>query len=464
MAKDCIICGRRAGSGEHVFPAALGGRRVNNGIYCGKHNQNFSPLAAILSDQLSAINARLAVRPDHSKEPRRHTTVNPGDNRKYHVSGTHVEQAAPVILKDTVAGAVRQMHVQFATERQFQEWLAQRNAAGTKLETVGRVEGQRYFTQPYTLQFQFGGLEGLRAIGYVALTFLAHYFPPIARQAELAAFKDFVLGGNGEPPAWWDFGVLPGDIPQNAFRFGHRILIGISATRQEAYARVSLFSTLDFAVHFGSLRVDTDQTIIVDIDPQADRAPGDIRETRAQSTLAGVSRPASLTASLRETIESGNAQERLEQNINRWQQECIAKELLQKIEGTKFLGTSERFHQIRQLLSEQGQSVLNLMLIAAAQFRQQFGTNADMASLVPVVDALVAEDPDSVSGISQMAECTLALATMALAGQVCRDDADRRLDAERLRLLLFDGPGAEIVARATLRPVMAQLGIDTAEP
>jgi hypothetical protein len=34
MAKTCIICGGRAGSGEHVFPAVLGGRRINNGIYC----------------------------------------------------------------------------------------------------------------------------------------------------------------------------------------------------------------------------------------------------------------------------------------------------------------------------------------------------------------------------------------------------------------------------------------------
>jgi hypothetical protein len=32
MAKTCIICGKAAGSQEHVFPAVLGGRRTNKGI------------------------------------------------------------------------------------------------------------------------------------------------------------------------------------------------------------------------------------------------------------------------------------------------------------------------------------------------------------------------------------------------------------------------------------------------
>jgi len=81
---------------------------------------------------------------------------------------------------------------------------------------------------------------------------------------------------------WWDFTAPPDDIPPNSFRFGHRILIGLSAARQEAYACVSLFSTLDFAVHFGAVRVASSQTVIVDIDPQADRAPSDISEMREQ--------------------------------------------------------------------------------------------------------------------------------------------------------------------------------------
>ena len=73
MAKDCIICGKRAGSKEHVFPAALGGRRINKGIYCAVHNDGFGPLAGLLSAQLKTINALLGVRGDHATAP--HETI-----------------------------------------------------------------------------------------------------------------------------------------------------------------------------------------------------------------------------------------------------------------------------------------------------------------------------------------------------------------------------------------------------
>jgi HNH endonuclease len=65
--RSCIICGKNAASREHVFPAALGGRRTNKGIYCSKHNNAFSKHASIISEQLRHFNALLAIRPDHSK-------------------------------------------------------------------------------------------------------------------------------------------------------------------------------------------------------------------------------------------------------------------------------------------------------------------------------------------------------------------------------------------------------------
>ncbi len=63
MTRTWIICGDSAGSQEHIFPAALGGRRTSKGIYCGLHNEGFSPLAAFLSRQLELLNALLSVRP-----------------------------------------------------------------------------------------------------------------------------------------------------------------------------------------------------------------------------------------------------------------------------------------------------------------------------------------------------------------------------------------------------------------
>ena len=66
MPRTCIICGGPTGSREHIFPAALGGRRTNKGIYCGGHNNAYSGLAGIISEQLAIFNAQLGIIGDHA--------------------------------------------------------------------------------------------------------------------------------------------------------------------------------------------------------------------------------------------------------------------------------------------------------------------------------------------------------------------------------------------------------------
>ncbi len=462
MARDCVICGKRTGSREHVFPAALGGRRTNKGIYCGKHNEGFSPLAAILANQLTAINALLGVRPDHADKPRPLATINPADGQAYLVSALTVELAEPRVVKDVTTDGVRQVETQFSSEEQVQQWLSEQRAAGNKVTITRREEGQGYFTRAHKVQLQIGGLEGLRAIGYVALTFLAHYFPTIARQPEIQAFKDFILGQNDDQPVWWDFNAPADGAPQNTFRFGHRILIGLSAPEQIAYARVSLFSTLDFAIYFGALPIDADKTVIVDIDPQAEHPPDDICEILQSGSLAIARRPASLTASLGDAGKSGEGQEcfqRLLQRVSDWQRERIAVEMLPKIDAAKNLTARERYEEIRQLVRAHGQSVLNMMLHVVAGLKSQFMADPSTAPLAPALDVLVAEDPNSATGINQTATCALELAVTALAQQMSIDHHAGRLDVERLSLLMGGGPGAAIVGEAILRPFKMALGI-----
>ena len=68
MANTYIVCGQAAGSGEHVFPAALGGRRINKNIYCTTHDNSYSSLVADLANQVDVLNAQLGVVPDHSND------------------------------------------------------------------------------------------------------------------------------------------------------------------------------------------------------------------------------------------------------------------------------------------------------------------------------------------------------------------------------------------------------------
>ena len=149
----------------------------------------------------------------------------------------------------------RQLQAMFSSQQQLQAWLAEQRATGSQLKIMGpRISGYGVFPEPYAFRLIIGGPEGLRAVGYVALTFLAHHFPSIARQRGLKAFKDFVLGVANTELVWWDFDAPSRDMPKQRFRFGHRVVISLSASRREAYARVSLFSTFNFVACLAACR------------------------------------------------------------------------------------------------------------------------------------------------------------------------------------------------------------------
>lgn len=289
MMKTCIICSGPAGTHEHIFPAVLGGRRTNKGIYCGKHNQQLGPHAKVLSDQMRAINALLGVHPDHADGPTCLIAKNPVDGQDYAVTGQKIENVQPHILEDaTLPDGSRGVKAAFSSEQQLQNWLAAQRASGAQVHVAGpRTEGFTVFAEPYSVRLVLGGPDGLRAIAYVALTFFAHHFPDIARQDGLRAFKEYVLGATeAQQPIWWDFDPPSVDLPAQQFRFGHRVVIGLSTSRQEAYARVSFFSTLDFSAILGSVSVEQDKTVVIDIDPLAKRPPRDIHEARSDAALA----------------------------------------------------------------------------------------------------------------------------------------------------------------------------------
>ena len=464
MSKNCIICPRCNGSHEHVFPAALGGRRTSKGIYCGLHNRKLGPLAKILAGQLNAINALLGVRPDHSNGPTRLISENPVDQHNYVVTRQKIELASPRVLKDMeMPDGTHQVQATFSSQQQLQGWLREQRVAGNQVKVVGpQASGYGVFAEPYTLQLIFGGPDGLRAIGYVALTFLARHFPGIARQRGLRAFKDFVLGATNAQLVWWDFDSPSCDLPEQRFRFGHRVVIGLSASRQEVYARVSFFSTLNFAARLGPATVNEDRTVIVDIDPLADRPPYDIHETKRQGTLAPVTRPESLTAGLSDAIHQGRAEERFKlllDNIFSWLLDQTAGELLPQINAARSFAAPMRQQRVREVLAGQEQRVFNLILHAVKGLKAQFLANPAIAAVAPSLDLLIESDPNSPMGITQAASCALELGMMAVTAHICQQLDVGEMDLPQIRSLLGEGVGAAIAAGPALTLWKQQLGL-----
>lgn len=236
-SRTCIICGEAANSGEHIFPAALGGRRINRGIYCGRHNNGFSRLAAALAEQLEMVNALLGVRPDHSDQPR--------------VINVQSQTGEPLIVS---TGVVRRADPSHANSSERMQ-----------------------------LQLTLGGPEGLPAVGYVALTFFAHYFRHEARQIGMEPLKAFIQGQGENDFVWWESDATTRSLPDNPFAFGHTVILMTSAATGEATALLSLFQCLTFGVHLGVVKDARDRTVTVFIDPHADHPPADIQETQRET-------------------------------------------------------------------------------------------------------------------------------------------------------------------------------------
>lgn len=361
MPRICIICGKRAGSREHVFPAVLGGRRTNRGIYCGKHNQGFSPLAKIIGDQLKAINALLAVRPDHrdSAEPLHYTSP---EGEKLVIFDGAVRSAAP-------------------------------NASAND--------------QRHHVQLKFGGPEGLRAIPYVVLTFFAHHFRSQAGDHGLDALKDFVQGNGENVFVWWERPQEAGVLPPNPFAFGHTIVLMTAAATQEATAFVSLFQSLHFGVRLGKLNGAVDSSVIVFVDPQAEKPPGDIQVHGSNVVLVPLTRPDPMHAYLERNIRE-HASERALQDllakIERWTFQREMEAMLARLNAARTLSAEARVREFIVVVEENTSRVYRLVRYVGRGFIEVQGHNPIARPVVQHIEAVMARDPADPQRLSPVAE------------------------------------------------------------
>ena len=271
-------------------------------------------LRANYQTQLNTINALLGVRGDHASAPHIVIITDQASGLDLSLSAGKAEFADPAI-KSEVKDGVEKFSGHFSSEQQLQEWLKARRAEGLEITLSSQGTWQEYHPTGGMIQHKFGGPEGLRAIGYVAQTFLAHNFPAAARGQEMAEFKDYTLGKLNKECVWWDF-EFPTTLPANSFEFGHRILVGLDPASKVAYARVSLFSALHFAVLFGPYAGTSAYTVMTDIDPLAEHPPNDIIERRESRAIAVVSAPAESTKSLSSAIADGRSQNMLTRLLN----------------------------------------------------------------------------------------------------------------------------------------------------
>jgi hypothetical protein len=407
MPKTCIICGQRARSKEHIFPAALGGRRKDKGIYCEPHNKGFSPLAAIITDQLKAINALLAVRPDRSG-----------------VRAKAFEYKSPTGEQLTIFnGSVKRTNP-------------------NQTQSQGKLQ----------VHLTLGGPEGLRSIAYIALTFFAHHFQPYARHAELQPIKDFVLGTAQNEFVWWESVDVVKTLPPNPFEFGHTIVLVTSASTHEATALVSLFQSLHFGVSLGKIEGLADKSVVVFIDPHAE-APDDIKEDKHNSALLKLQKPEPLHAYLEKIVREGAGQHQLQlllNKIERWKFKNDMLPFLDRLNAARSLAPALFFEEIKGVVEEQANRVYRLMQYVASEFAATQKNNTLMEPCVNLINATIEKDPTTSSGLSPLAEACTANAMGAIINELRTKLSQNEIDMNYLWEVFSAGYGKGIVREAIM--------------
>lgn len=151
-------------------------------------------------------------------------------------------------------------------------------------------------------------------------------------------------------------------------------------------------------------------------------------------------------------------------DVDEWQWDQIASSLLSDLNAIRTSKASQLEERVTEILARQRQRLLNLMRYAVDQFAATATTTDPLAqSLAASLQTMVASDPNSGSGLTNVSLCALNLVLLAFASYISKELTKGDLTPERLRVLFKDGEGAAIAARAMLAPIYEKLGIPLAE-
>lgn len=453
--KTCIVGGGAAGSGEHIFPASLGGLRVNNGIYCGKHNNAYGALAAVLTEQLAFLNAQLGIRNSRTKQVRPVTLTDPKTGEAFEFSGGQLKPTGPRVLSKDDKSAV----IAVASMADLPAFLAEQKAKDVEYQVTGPGVPETYIPGELHTQVGFGGPQGLRAIGYIAQTFFAHCFQVQARDTAMQPFIDYTLDGVGNHFVWWDFDAPT--LSPNKFSLGHRITVGVDAELGTAYARVSLFSTLDFAMVFCKLVTApaSSASVVNDIDPLALRMPDDLDQTRETHAVASVTSPANQTEGLSSAIANGSAATRMTLLMKRAEDHNLrldSEELLEKLDLAP--SATAKGTVLREFWDAEPQRVWRLLNAGLTNLRARSHNEPLLLIFASTLEQATERDPASATGVTPAAKTAMNIAAAALAKEMAASLKSDALDRDKTEMFIGGGVGAEAAVRAVLSHKFPKFG------
>jgi hypothetical protein len=419
MAKLCIICGNRAGSNEHIFPASFGGKRTNKGIYCGRHNKAFGRHVSALLTSLDIVNAAIGVIPDGANEVRP-AAIQSATGQKMLLRRGVVTLAPPLPLDATPERVGVESVFPFDSVAQAEKWIADQREAGYAIQVGKRGAAQaRLLSEPLNVKRVLGDDPFRRGILYLALTFLAHRYGGEAKTPGVKLSRDIVENDlQIEDKVWW---LRPETIKQlstNPFEHGHTIAIAVNGTTKQVTALVSLYGAIHLGVNLGDSERSVTSLAITHIDPLAAKPPNDIVEVFQEGATLILGSPEDGHRYLAE-FTSGQAAHPFEKTFRVAGDAELRKAseaLLSKLTTSWALPLAERSEALMALLSEQDQRILFLFKGALVQFER-------VATDIPpefhqALKTLALADDHAPRGISSASEAMLQVMKAFMADEI----------------------------------------------
>lgn len=428
---------------------------MNKGIYCEKHNGELGHHVTELLKTLSYFNASLGVRSDHRKIPKPHL-IETAEGDRYQLLEDSIELAPPRALTETPELLGKEATLAFASIPQRDKWIAQQKAQGFEFKSaIAGPSKIEYFTTPFKQHFEFGSEAFRRAIAYLALTHLAHYFPNIVRRNDLSSIIRCVMGEEEvEDRVWW---IDPGSVtvPTNdSFQSMHSVVISLSEKTGEVTALVTLFGYLCLGVYLGTTDIDKNKSMTTLIDPLSEHAAPekDIFEISQDSSLVLPS-PTDGKSWLSKVI-NGEVDNPVVKILNTHFERhfnALANRLLPLLISTKDKDKDDQLNLVKGLVDEQGQRILNQL----SKGLNLISSGAELpANVRAAFESAIEEDPSSDYGLANKSMHYLSLAKAAVTNEIIRHLDEDTLDKENLILLLADGPGIALVTQAVTAEII----------
>lgn len=455
---DCLFhfhCGQPAGSDEHVFPAALAGRRTDRRLICEDCQRWTSKLDEVLPDQLRYLNLHLGVVGDHQKKPARLTIKDPDTGHQLLLDEKMGIEArgSKLVAEDTDEKGYTVRRYNFASKAEGRRVLDELRAQGIKVDVLNQAVAPLLRTKPLTSGLEFGGREGMRAAARVALNFLAMREPDTARAAQLEPFKRWILSGEPEVSDFVNYGgVLPPPFRiANQYEFGHRVVLGLDPD-EGVFARISFFDTYDLSVRLGPNVPGPRRYYVWDLDPTARHRRPDI--DRIERNLDGVLEHsprvlgdvAATSAEVCDRVQAGSDRilSAARARIDREHVERLARQLSR----LATIRSGRRREQVQRLLRPELQCATNLVARVAPIVENQICA-AGYSWTARYLHALM--DCDVPEFIVPLSENVLAELESVMMDLVEGEE----VAAERIRDVLFGMTGHVIASKVLFRTLEA---------